>query len=178
MGNGHSRAQRASIAERRAKLIKYRLAGRPYDDFWQELGYSSRDAATKDFCRALEQNIAEQRTSMEVYREAELMRLDQLTLEAVKILATRHLVVAPGGKVVHHPETGQPLEDDAIRLAAIDRLIKIQDRRAKLLGLDAPQRMEVLTIDAIDAAIADLNQRIAAADAEAAQAAAAEGTTS
>ena len=52
---------------------------------------------------------------------------------------------------------------------AIDRLIKIMDRRARLLGLDAPTRtrVEVITEDVIDAAIRDLEAKLAAADAPA-----------
>ena len=77
-----------------------------------------------------------------------------------------HYVVAPGGRIVEDPETGRPLIDDGPRLQAIDRLIKILNRVAKLRGLDAPQKLEVMTIDAIEAAIADLNAQIAATDPE------------
>lgn len=170
-----SRAKRADLAVRRAKLVQYRLEGRPYDDIYEELGYSSAHAASRDFSRALESNIAEQRTSMEVYREAELMKLDDLTTKAMKVLLSRHFVTTQAGKLVEHPETGQPLLDDAPVLAAIDRLLKIGDRRAKLLGLDAPQRLEVLTIDAIDAQIRGLTEQLAALDSEAGQAEAVEG---
>ncbi|GAA2395473.1 hypothetical protein GCM10010404_61300 [Nonomuraea africana] len=38
---------------------------------------------------------------------------------------------------------GEPLEDDAPVLAAIDRMLKIQERRAKLLGLDIPVKQLV-----------------------------------
>lgn len=161
-----SRAKRADTAERRAKLIKERLKGRLFEDIWEELGYSSRSHATKDFSRAFEERIAEQRTSVEVYREVELTRLDQLTLEAIEILKTRHYAITPSGRVGTHPETGEVLVDDMPTLAAIDRLLKIQDRRAKLLGLDKPQRMEVLTIDAIDAKIAELSDELAALEDE------------
>ena len=65
-----SRAKRADLAVRRAKLVQYRLEGRRYDDIYEELGYSSAHVASRDFNRTLEANIAEQRTSMEVYREA------------------------------------------------------------------------------------------------------------
>jgi hypothetical protein len=171
-----SRAKRADIADRRAKLIKYRLAGRAYDDIYEELGYSSAHAASRDFSRALESNIAEQRTSMEVYREAELMKLDDLTTKAMNVLLTRHFVTTQAGKIVEHPETGQPLLDDGPVLHAIDRLLKIGDRRAKLLGLDAPQRLEVLSIDAIDDQIRGLTEQLAALDGEAATLAAAEDT--
>ena len=90
----------------------------------------------------------------------------------------RHYVVTQSGKIVLDPETDQPMLDDGPVLAAIDRLVKILDRVAKLRGLDAPQRLEVLTIDAIDAAIADLNAKLAAADIEAAEVAAAESSPS
>lgn len=172
-----SRAKRADLADRRSKLIQYRLEGRRYDDIYEELGYSSPKVASRDFNRALETNIAEQRTSMEVYRETELMKLDDLTTKAMKVLLARHFITTQAGKLVEHPETGLPLLDDGPVLAAIDRLLKIGDRRAKLLGLDAPQRLEVLTIDAIDAQIRGLTEQLAALDSEASQTEAAEGAS-
>lgn len=162
-----SRAKQASVAERRSKLIKMRLAGHSFDECAAKLGYSSRSAATRDFTRAFEQVAIEQRASVEVYREVELAKLDDLTIKATRILLGRHYVVTQAGKLVEDPETGLPLLDDGPTLQAIDRLLKIQDRRAKLLGLDSPQKVEVLTIDAIDRAIADLNEQLAAAGVEA-----------
>jgi hypothetical protein len=162
-----SRARRAVTAERRARLIQERLKGRLFEDIWEDLGYASRSAATKDFSRAFEIRITEQRTSVEVYRELELTRLDQLTLEAINVLRTQHYAITPSGKVGRHPDTDEVLVDDGPTLAAIDRLLKIQDRRARLLGLDKPQRMEVLTIDAIDARIDELNQQLTALESEA-----------
>jgi hypothetical protein len=49
-------------------------------------------------------------------------------------------------------------------LQAIDRLLKIQERRARLLGLDAPtqHRVNVLSEDAIDAEIARLEAELRA----------------
>lgn len=162
-----SRAQAVVIAKRRKQLLDARLEGRLFDDIWEELGYSSRGHATKDFSRIFEQQITEQRASVEVYREMELTRLDQLTLEAINVLRTRHYAITPSGKVGRHPDTNEVLVDDGPTLAAIDRLLKIQARRARLLGLDAPQKMEVLTLDAIDARIDELNEQLAALDGEA-----------
>lgn len=180
---GRSRAEAAAVSARRTKLIQYRLAGRPYDEIFEELGYSSRNAASRDFSRALEQNIAEERTSMEVYRETEILRLDgelerltRLYAKVEKILDKFHVTVQ-FGKVI--TIDGEPLEDDGPVLAAVDRLVKIEDarrrngeRRAKLLGLDAAQRVE-MTIDDIDAKIHALTEELAAFDGEAAEA---EGT--
>lgn len=169
-----SRAERAAIAARRAKLVEFRRRKVPYGQIYEELGYSSVQAARKDFTRALEESIAAQHTSVEVYREEQLEELDYLAEEAHKILRARHYVVTQSGRIVEDPETGEPLHDDGPVLAAIDRLVKILDRVAKLRGLDAPQKLEVMTIDAIEAAIADLNAQLAATDPEAGEAARAE----
>ena len=53
------------------------------------------------------------------------------------------------------------LLDDGPVLQAVDRLLKIADRRAKLLGLDAPKRVEVSdgTPD-LDAAVRELEAEL------------------
>ena len=155
----HSRAEIAAIAARRAKLVAYRRRKVPYAQFYEELGYSSVDVARRDFARALEESIAAQHASVEVYREEQLVELDYLAEEAHKILRARHYVVTQSGKIVDDPETGQPLLDDGPVLAAIDRLVKILDRVAKLRGLDQI-KVQVLTIDAIEAEIERLSMEL------------------
>lgn len=172
-----SKAQQAATAERRIKLIKMKLDGALFEEIWEELGYSSIGAATKDFSRALEIRIAEQRTSIEVHREMEVLRLDaelerltRLYAKVERLLDKQHVSISNGRVVLLHDE---PIEDDGPVLHVVDRLIRIDEsrrkvgeRRAKLLGLDAPQRMEVLTIDDIDAQIRELNKQLAASDSE------------
>lgn len=167
--------------DRRIKLIQYRNAGRPYHEFYQELGYGSPTAASKDFHRILEEQLAQQSAGIEVYRQQEVLRLDEelarlsrLYERVEKLLERQNLRVSDGRVVTHE---GEPLPDDSPFLAAIDRLLKIDDnrrrvaeRRAKLLGLDAAQRVEVLTIDALTAEAERLNQQLAALDREAADA--------
>lgn len=166
-----SRAQRAKTAERRAKAVEMRLAGADYDTIATTLGYSDRGAAHKDITRALEANIAEQHHSVELYREEELRTLDLLMAEAWAVLKRQHVTVSHG-KVIVDEDTGQKLLDDGPTLQAIDRILKIRERRAKLLGLDAPTKVEAITIDALDRAIADL-----AAELEGDQAGEAAGAT-
>ena len=156
---GHSRAALAAVAARRSKLVEYRRRKVPYAHFYEELGYSSVDVARRDFARALEESIAAQHASVEVYREEQLVELDYLAEEAHKILRARHYVVTQSGKIVDDPETGQPLLDDGPVLAAIDRLVKILDRVAKLRGLDQI-KVQVLTIDAIEAEIERLSMEL------------------
>ena len=155
-----SRATRATLAVRRAKLVEYRRRKVPYAQFYEELGYGSVDAARKDFHRALEESIAAQHGSVEVYREEQLTELDYLAEEAHKALREQHYIVAASGKVALDPDTDQPLIDYGPKFAAIDRLVKILDRVAKLRGLDQI-KVQVLTIDAIDAEIQRLSGELA-----------------
>lgn len=155
-----TKAQQIPLADRRKALVDARIQGRRYEDIWRELGYSSRGHACKDFTRTLEQHIAEQTASIEVYREAELMRLDDELARLTRLY----------DKVEN---LSYDCDDGTRFLLFADRLLRIEDnrrrvaeRRAKLQGLDAPLRAEVRTIDAIDEEIADLNKQLAAFDSE------------
>lgn len=169
-----SRAKRANTAKRRSEAIALRMAGQTFEQIAQTLGYPSRGAACQDITRALETAVVEQARSVEAYREEELQRLDALLAEAWGVLKRPHLTVSHG-RVIYDDATGQPILDDSPTLSAIDRILKIQERKAKFLGLDAPQRHEVVTVDAVDAEIQRLTaelQRTQADQAEAAEAAA------
>jgi len=156
---GPTKAVRVTVADRRKRLIDARLEGRRFEDIWRELGYSSRGHATKDFHRTLEKHIAEQTASAEVYREAELMRLDDELGRLTGLYAKVERMASQ--------------YDDGQYLPFVDRLLRIEDnrrrvaeRRAKLQGLDAPLRAEVRTLNAIDEEIADLTRQLAALDSE------------
>lgn len=146
-----SKAQRAKTAQRRTQAIQLALAGLGWDAIADKLDYSSRQAAHKDVQRALAQRLAEQTEAADELRAVELMRLDRLQAAAWP--------KAVGGD-----------------LKAIETCLKIIVERRKLLGLDAPAKLEVITLDAVDAEIrrleAELGQR-----AEAGEAAAVEGAT-
>ncbi len=158
---GVSSAKRAQVAVRRSRAIAMRLEGRSYDQIAQELGYSSRATACKDVTRATEIAILEQRAGVEVLREQELMRLDQLWQEVWRVLKTEHYVLSQGRIVERAQSDGTVagLLDDGPVLQAIDRLLKIQERRSKYLGLDAPVRHEV-TLDELDDQIRTLTREL------------------
>jgi len=137
-----SPAVRTRTAERRRAAVTLRIEGKPWQEIADTLGYDSRSSASKDVTRAMQQAIANLALPLEEYRQLELDRLDAMQN-------------ALWPKVMD----GDP--------RAIDTTLRLMDRRAKFLGLDAPARMEVLTIDAIDAAIADLGQQVASARSQA-----------
>jgi hypothetical protein len=123
------------------------------------MGWKTQASAYEAVQRGLADAIQEPADEV---RRLELERLDEYARHALRVLATPHLLVSQGIAVVH-PVTEEPLADDGPVLAALDRLIKISERRAKLLGLDAParSRVEVITEDAVDAELAELARQIA-----------------
>lgn len=134
-----------TVAERREKAVKMRMAGARWPEVVEALGYASTGAACTDVKRALEIARKDLALAVEDLREQELQRLDDLEATAREVLRRRHLLVQ-GGKVVRlegeDGEPGEPYEDDAPTLAAIDRLLKIGAQRAQLLGLNAPAKVE------------------------------------
>lgn len=89
-------------------------------------------------------------------RDLELDRLDELWRITMAVLEREHVTVS-NGRVVHLGE--KPLRDDGPVLAAVDRLLRIQERRAKLLGLDAEKKINVsggVTYEVVGVDVGDL----------------------
>lgn len=149
-------AQRAQVAARRTQAVEMRTKGETWESIANTLGYASRGAAATDVKRALEERLAEQRLAADELREIELEKLDVLERAVVAVLEREHVVVS-GGRVVYTgldggdvdlvdadggPVRVAPLKDDGPTLAAVDRYLRIQERRARLLGLDSPVRVD------------------------------------
>ena len=94
-------------------------------------------------------------------RYLQLLSYDELEAAAWQELRRQHVLVQHGKIIRHH--TGQPVDDVELKLKIIDRILKIKDARNKMLGLNAPTQLEVLTLDTIDAQIARLEAEIDAA---------------
>ncbi|GAA3154019.1 hypothetical protein ACFQ0X_43675 [Streptomyces rectiviolaceus] len=133
-----SKATQALVAERRAKLLKLRIAGISFhDQRVLDLGYESRGHASKDLLRALKDHREEEAAAVDVYRQQENERLDAL-LEAAWPRATKPSpVFDKEGMVV-----GEELD-----MRAVDTVLRLMDRRAKLNGLDMPVKTEVTGAD-------------------------------
>lgn len=119
---------------RRTKLLALRRQGIRYDDDRiLALGYASDGAARRDLNRALEQHRDEEAAEVGIYRQMENERLDAL-LEAAWPRATQPSpVLDKEGNVVDH----------ALDMRAVDTVLRLMDRRAKLNGLDMPTKTEV-----------------------------------
>lgn len=135
-GNGRY-TRTLETAERDAEACRLRTQGLGYQEIADRLGMSSKSSAYEAVQRALRDTVQEPADEL---RHLELLRLDELARKARGVMETEHYVVDKGTVVLWN---GAPLVDDGPALAAIDRLLKVQERRAKLLGLDAPQRVSV-----------------------------------
>jgi hypothetical protein len=104
------------IAARRLKAWEHRVRGKSYAEIGRLLGVSNY-TAFHDVKATLEKMREESNDTVEHHRSLQLSRLDK----AIAVLMP----------MVEAPETA---------LQAMDRLDKLERRRAELLGLDAPER--------------------------------------
>lgn len=135
-GNGQFERDLAT-AERDAEACRLRARGRTYQQIAVELGMYDKSGAYAAVQRALVDTVKEPADEV---RQLELIRLDEMHRAALGVMEATHYVVDKGAVVLWED---LPLIDDGPVLAAVDRLLRIQDRRAKLLGLDSPQRVSI-----------------------------------
>jgi alkylated DNA nucleotide flippase Atl1 len=99
-----------------------------------------------------------------------LARLTAMAQIAQAVAEEEHLAHSNGRIVGVMDEAGVfiPLRDRTVNLAAIDRLARIEDQRARLQGTYAPTsaRVEVIPSDVLEALIAQNEAAIAAAERE------------
>jgi len=134
---------RHDTRRREAAVVQLRIAGNTYDQIATQLGLSGKSSAHRIYRRVLDATVAEP--------AAELRQLEGARLDALQAQWWPRCV---GGNV------------HAARI-----MLKIMERRARLFGLDAPQRVNVNTNE-LDAQIVDLMDQLtsaAVADCERAQ---------
>lgn len=157
MGAPHSQPKTdIERAERDAQILELKRQDLTFAEIAEELGIS-KTAAFNAFHRALPR-IPEPAAA--AYRTEHLARLELARQAVLEVLTNRHLTVS-NGQVIR--VDGKTLEDDGPVLAAVDRLLRIDEREAKLLGLDAPtkSRVEVVTDDIAQALVAQLEAELA-----------------
>ena len=132
--------------ERDAEAMRLRSRGKTLRFISDKLGYGGESNVLAAISRHYKSIVAE--PAQEIIRgQTEL--LDHLTDQAVQVLERHHVTISGGRIVYDGPEptedeedTRSPLFDDGPVLQAIATLLRVQERRSKLLGLDAPQRVD------------------------------------
>ena len=120
------RTQRAKAAELRKKALELRTLGLSYRQIADQLAIS-KTAAYRHVIKAIETLENESREDARVNRRLDLERLDWIIREAMK----------------------QSLKGD---LQAMDRIMKAIDRRARIYGFNAPQKVAHTTPDGTEVA--------------------------
>lgn len=140
-------------SERARRALALRRDGRLWHEIADELGYADRAAAYNAAKRLLDRTEFE---SVEEYRAVESDRLD----EAHRIQLTHLAQFRPS-------QSGVGLSAVA---SAVGAIVRISERRSKLLGLDAPTKVDVgstsIDLDGTVAAIMSALQADAGADAD------------
>lgn len=137
------------IAEQQKTCYQLRLQHASFRDIAAKTGLSVSTVFERVEAEIAE-TVAPYREQYQVMQRERLdqmsARLHQLADSVKDILRNRHYTISDG-RVVQLD--GEPIEDDEFVLKCIDRLVKIEDqlekievRRAKLLGLDAPTRVD------------------------------------
>lgn len=136
---------------REQAAARMRVQGHTYRQIADALGFAGTSSAHKAVSRA----IAEvPREAAEELLELEKARLDNLQRRADALVEKEYTLVQ-AGKVVVDPDTGARMIDDGPVLKAIQTALRIQESRRKLLGLDAPEALQVagtveFTINGVD----------------------------
>lgn len=140
MGDTRKPSAKEAAEQRKVDVIRWRREGVPFEEIGRRL--NPEKPLTRQRAHTIYKEALKQIPALEVaeHRAEQLERLDALLVEANKVLARKHITVSHGQVVRLN---GEPIEDDAPTLAAIVTVLKIEERRAKLLGLDAPVKAEL-----------------------------------
>lgn len=137
------------VSEKRERGIGYRARGWNWPRIARELGYPTGAMAQRDILIELTRRRKEFQGMLDAQTELELEKLDTMENLMWAIIAHKHIVIQHG-KVVIDPRTNELILDTAPTMQATDRLLRIQERRAKLLGLDAALKVDMKVSDDLD----------------------------
>lgn len=134
----------------------------PFRRIATEIGVADAQKAYRIYARALRRQVPKAVVEHEIVQA--LDDLDEQRQQIRLLMSRKHPVVSQGRIV--RDEDGRPLEDDGFQLACHDRLLKVAERRAKLLGMTAPSRarIEVLTRDKWQEAMESLTRELSDLD--------------
>lgn len=144
---GPQRGGTESGAVRANRALELRMSGATYTQIATALGFTNRGSAHRAVKRALALDYERTADLRAEYRRIQAARLERL------IRGVWTIAVTPP----RNPDDGPYAQ-----LAAVDRITRLLDRQAKLLGLDAPTEVIVAeaTMAEVDLLVADLESML------------------
>lgn len=152
----------AATVERDARAWELRVEHLTYQEIGEKLGITKEGAR-----QAVERNA--NTIPAEAVADVKQMVLEELDVMARhvhEVIERDHYRVTPSGRLVMHDD--EPVLDDGPAIQAINASIRIVQERAKILGLYAPPKraVDVITREALNEAIAQLERGIARMEGE------------
>jgi hypothetical protein len=147
MGRGGPRLdKRIDAQQKRNRALQLSIEGFTFEEIAVMVGYGSAKSARSIVYDAMRKRADETRMLADEMREKELLHLLDLRNEAYQMLHKFHVHVTPSGKIVKwdNPATGENefVEDEAAKTAAMNVLLRIQERISKLYKLEAPTEVD------------------------------------
>jgi hypothetical protein len=145
------------IAARRAEAIRLRVRGKTIREIAAELNIGVA-TAHDDVRHQMRETARVAEEDVQAQRGLDLGRLERALEVVSEVLLSPEPTGAEGGK-----DTMDAIESSReLKLKALDRLVKIQEQRAKLLGLYAPEKRELnATVTAVSLEDIDALRRTA-----------------
>lgn len=158
-----SKTQQQDVSRRREQVVARRAIGIPTAVIARELGITE-ETVRQDVHHELKDRRAALDRDRDLLVVLEAEELEAVRRTAWEVINRDHFHVSASGRVSMHPDTDEPLRDDGPILQGLGVVLRAQQRRSELLGLNSAQKLEmraeVVTLDAIDAAIADLRRQL------------------
>jgi hypothetical protein len=130
-----------AAAERRYKATRARAEGKSWEQVQKEAGYRTRPAAIAGVKRYLDELRKETLSNAEELRQMEVGRLDMALVSITEIAFDQYMA----------PDR---------RLAALEALRRNVETRSKLLNLFPSEKLEVITVGAIEQRVAELSHKL------------------
>lgn len=140
--------------ERDAEVVRLRAQQHTFAAIANRLGFANAGGAQRAYERGIAAII---RPPAEEAVKLEVAKLNEIERGAWEMFRKEHPLVSHGRLITD--DDGNPLPDITKNLAAADRLFKAAERRAKLLGLDTPVKVDA-TVHQVDARDAELLEMV------------------
>lgn len=130
------------------EAVRLAALGWAPDDIADRLGLASPAAAIAGIRRALTELV---RFARDEDRALEARSLKEIERRLWMLLDEKHVLVSHG-RIIQDGE-GIALDDKRFILETLDRITNVKAQYYKLMGLNAPTRTEVISIDSVEAEI-------------------------
>lgn len=154
MGDPITDAARIAAAQQRVRVVELRQQGLTFTAIGRQLGVT-RQRAHQIFNAGLAAILS---PAVEALRAEHLEELAEARRRVMGVMAAKHVVVQQGHVVSEitgqddegNPIYGDPLTDHGPVLDAARALALVQGREAKLIGADAPTKVEATVTEIVD----------------------------